>query len=81
MTAREEQSGAVDVRPLYVTVEQYADHRQVCRTTVFHWMTLGMPSVKQGGTRRIVRHEADAWLDCGNANFVRKAHPAPRKAS
>jgi hypothetical protein len=80
MTAREEQGVAGDARPQYMTVEQYAEHRQVCRTTAFHWIALGMPSVKQGGTRRVRREDADAWLDDGNANF-KSAAGKLRKAS
>ncbi len=69
MTAREETRGTGDVCPLYMTIEQFAEHRQVGRTTVFRWIGLGMPSVKQGRTRRVRRDDADAWLDDGNANF------------
>jgi excisionase family DNA binding protein len=61
---------------VYLTIEQYAEHRQVGRTTVFQWIALGLPSVKQGRTRRIRCDVADAWLDAGNANFT----PSRRKA-
>ena len=49
----------------YVTLEQYARHRGVGRTTVFTWIRSGLPSVKQGGTRRIRVRDADAFLDAG----------------
>ena len=81
MTAREEQSGAGDVRPLYMTVEQFAAHRQVGRTTVFHWLSLGLPSAKQGRTRRIRCEVADKWLDEGHANRpAAKPRSLPRSA-
>ena len=80
MTAREETRGTGDVCPLYMTIEQFAEHRQIGRTTVFHWISLGMPSVKQGRTRRIRRDEANAWLDDGNANFA-PTRRAVREAS
>ena len=70
MNVRDEAGVPGNVCPLYMTVEQFAEHRQVCRTTVFHWIGLGMPSVKQGRTRRIQRDDANAWLDEGNANFA-----------
>jgi excisionase family DNA binding protein len=69
MIARDEARGTGDVCPLYMTIDQFAEHRQVSRTTIFHWISLGMPSVKQGRTRRIHRDDANTWLDEGNANF------------
>ena len=49
----------------YLTPTQYADRRGVSRTTVFGWMRAGLPSVKQGGSRRIRWRDADAFLDAG----------------
>jgi excisionase family DNA binding protein len=76
MTARTDIHVNEDPRLLYMTVEQFAEHRQVGRTTVFGWIALGLPSVKQGRTRRIRFDAADVWLDHGNANFA----PSRRKA-
>ena len=49
----------------YLTPTQYAERRGVSRTTVFEWMRTGLPSVKQGGSRRIRWRDADAFLDAG----------------
>ena len=49
----------------YLTPTQYAERRGVSRTTVFDWIRTGLPSVKQGGSRRIRWREADAFLDAG----------------
>ena len=49
----------------YLTPTQYAERRGVSRTTVFGWMRAGLPSVKQGGSRRIRWRDADAFLDAG----------------
>ena len=76
MSASDESRGGAEVCPIYMTVDQFAHHRQVGRTTVFHWINLGLPSVKQGRTRRIRFDLADKWLDEGNANFS----PGRRKA-
>jgi excisionase family DNA binding protein len=53
----------------YATVDEYAGHRKVSRGTVYAWINKGLPSVKQGRTRRIRIVDADRWLDAGNANF------------
>jgi excisionase family DNA binding protein len=73
-------ANAVRAAWIYMTIEQYADHRQVSRCTVFRWIALGLPSVKQGRTRRIRCDVADDWLDEGNANFARSRRIS-RKAS
>ena len=49
----------------YLTPAQYAERRGVSRTTVFDWIRTGLPSVKQGGSRRIRWQDADAFLDAG----------------
>ena len=60
----------------YATVDQYAERRGVGRTTVFSWIRAGLPSVKQGATRRIPWREADAFLDSGRLS---KAKPRGTK--
>src|SRR5258706_1652255 len=37
----------------YATPEEYARRRSVGRSTVFSWIRAGLPSTKQGATRRI----------------------------
>ena len=68
-------------RPIfvYMTVRQYAKHRQVSRTTVFNWISVGLPSIKQGRLRRIRVEVADAWLDAGNASLAK--HVGARRNS
>jgi hypothetical protein len=55
----------------YVTASEYAAHRRVSRTTVFGWIRRGLPSSKQGGTRRISWREADQFLDGGALSEAR----------
>ncbi len=81
MTALEGAVADGDMHPLYMTVEQFAAHRQVGRTTVFYWLSLGLPSVKQGRTRRIRRDAADPWLDAGNANTADRKNGAARRSA
>jgi excisionase family DNA binding protein len=55
---------------VYATIDEYAKHRGVkSRTTVYAWINRGLPSIKQGRTRRIKVTDADRWIDAGNANF------------
>ncbi|MEI9941998.1 MAG: helix-turn-helix domain-containing protein [Pseudomonadota bacterium] len=54
----------------YMTVLQYGEHRQVSRTTIYGWIKAGLPTIKQGRTRRIRVEVADAWLDAGNASLA-----------
>ena len=43
MTAHQDApANAVRAAWIYMTIEQYADHRQVSRCTVFRWITLGL---------------------------------------
>lgn len=60
--------------PTYMTVVQYAAHRQVSERTVWYWLAenVNFPVIRQ--SKRIVRIKvdvADAWIDAGNL--------APRK--
>jgi predicted DNA-binding transcriptional regulator AlpA len=56
----------------YLTPMEYADRRGVSRTTVFGWMRAGLPSVKQGGSRRIRWRDADAFLDAGRLSKAKR---------
>ena len=58
-------AAVVAPRSDYMTAAEYAAHRRVSRTTVFGWIRRGLPSSKQGGTRRISWREADTFLDSG----------------
>jgi excisionase family DNA binding protein len=57
----------MDSQLTYLTPEQFGEHRQVSRGTVYSWIARGLPSVKQGRTRRIKKIDGDAWLDAGCA--------------
>lgn len=59
----------------YMTASEFAVHRKVGRTTVFSWIAEGLPSIKQGGSRRIKWREADAFLDAGSLSLA-KHHAA-----
>jgi excisionase family DNA binding protein len=73
-------TAAARITYIYMTVRQYAEHRQVSRTTVFNWINLGLPSVKQGRLRRIRVEVADAWLDQGSASLAHHvARPAQKR--
>ena len=56
----------------YLTPTQYAERRGVSRTTVFDWIRTGLPSVKQGGSRRIRWKDADAFLDAGRLSKAKR---------
>ena len=60
----------------YLTPMAYAERRGVSRTTVFGWMRGGLPSVKQGGSRRIRWREADAFLDAGRLSKAKRRRTA-----
>ena len=55
----------------YLTPIEYAARRGVSRTTVFGWIRAGLPSIKQGGSRRVRWREADAFLDAGQLSKAR----------
>ena len=60
----------------YLTPSEYAARRGVSRTTIFGWMRAGLPSIKQGGSRRVRWRDADAFLDAGRLS---KAKPRPAR--
>ena len=64
---------------LYLTVTEYAGHRKVSKRTVYTWISLGLPSVKQGRTRRIRWEEADRFIDGGGLNPQKAPEPPPAK--
>ncbi len=65
---------------IYMTVPQYAEHRQCCEATVWAWVKRGLPSVKQGKGRRILRAEADAWIDGGSLPAAKARKPYAKRA-
>ena len=45
-------------------IKEYADHRHVSRNTVFSWIKLGLPVVRQSKRNIIINVDAaDVWLD------------------
>ena len=65
----------------YLTPMQYAARRGVSRTTVFGWMRAGLPSVKQGGSRRIRWRDADSFLDAGQLSKAKHRPTKPKRGA
>lgn len=49
----------------WMTIKEYAKHRNVSKSTIYAWMRAGMPVFKNGGLTRIKAQEADTWLAAG----------------
>lgn len=59
----------------YLTVEQYAQHRNVSVRTIFNWMKDGaIPVSRKGRVTRINAAVADSFLD-GSGNKKRAVRP------
>jgi excisionase family DNA binding protein len=65
----------------YVTIQQYADHRATSKRTVERWVKAGLPSVKQGGQRRIKKEEADFFIDTAGLDKPKRAYRTRLKPS
>ena len=65
----------------YLTPTEYAARRGVSRTTIFAWMRAGLPSVKQGASRRIRWREADAFLDAGRLSKAKHRAARPKRGA
>lgn len=46
----------------YMTVRAFAAHVGVSARTIFRLIALGLPSILVGGSRRVPREKATAWL-------------------
>ena len=57
--------------PLYMTIEEYAEHIKMGRSTVFALIKRGLPNVKILSTRRVLWQEADEWLAAGNGDATK----------
>lgn len=64
-----------------VTVAEFAIALDVAESTVFDWLTRGLPSVKTKGLgRRILRQQAEAWLVNGGPERSRAAKKLAKTA-
>lgn len=55
-----------DQRPRYMKPGQYADYKQVSKSTVYRWLKLGMPHQSLGPKLvRIRVEDAEAWHEAG----------------
>lgn len=52
--------------PKYMTVTAYAERLSVSPRTIYRLIASGLPSIRVGGSRRIARDRADAWLSRNN---------------
>jgi hypothetical protein len=52
----------------YCTMLAFSSAHDVSIRTVKKWVTLGLPSYKIGGIRRVSVEAATAWLESGAAN-------------
>jgi excisionase family DNA binding protein len=50
----------------YMTVTAYAERLSVSPRTIYRLIASGLPSMKVGGSRRVLREQADAWLERRN---------------
>ena len=49
----------------YLKMKDVCEIFEVDRTTIYHWMNNGMPSIKIGGGRRFVKDQIDRWIAKG----------------
>jgi excisionase family DNA binding protein len=56
----------------YMTVAAYAERLSVSPRTIFRLIAVGLPSIRVGGSRRVVRDRADAWLARRTARGTRR---------
>jgi hypothetical protein len=47
----------------WMTVKRFAQHRQVCASTIRKWIRLGMPHSRSGRVVRVRLRAADEWVD------------------
>ena len=49
----------------YLKMKDVCEIFEVDRTTIYHWMNNGMPSIKIGGGRRFDKNAIDRWIAKG----------------